>query len=504
MEGKRLLPTVNSWEYGNGTRLARTLLKNMGDAGMVFQKGRILVRLEEANGRILIQAMSKDAFRAEADETSIYLVQVRDEEEHSIIAKPAPVPNYVVDRAFGIRKYDLQELEGVMTHPSVNKDGEYLIKTGFDLVSGNYLSIPEEMTEALADIAELEPSGEDMRAAIATLDDLYCDFPFEDEASRANLIAFMLTLLCRPMIEGLVPITFIQAHVSNNGKSLLARVSMKAIMGEAISALTLNFFDDAEVEKKLFAELMSGSECLFIDDIKPTCVVQSSFLQSCITSKRVSSRLLGATKTVPVYCGMPFIMTGTNPKLVDDIKTRSQFVVLRQEQYDMDDRVFRHPKLEQEVIRLDNRIKIIRALFILVRNWEVGGKRPGDKALGRFDEWARTIGGILQAADINGFLENKARMRDITNEEEERVLNYLINWYETHKDKAVSITDTKPAAIKAGLIAADQTTQSAGSALGKIVRRYVGKLWAGGYRLSQGEKEKGLSTWKVERQEASR
>jgi hypothetical protein len=57
---------------------------------------------------------------------------------------------------------------------------------------------------------------------------------------------------------------------------------------------------------------------------------------------------------------------------------------------------------------LDHRASLIEAVLILVRAWFAAGQPKADIHRGSFEDWAQTIGGILENAEIPHFLANRS------------------------------------------------------------------------------------------------
>src|SRR5262245_59569847 len=66
---------------------------------------------------------------------------------------------------------------------------------------------------------------------------------------------------------------------------------------------------------------------------------------------------------------------------------------------------FLHPELEKWV--LANRVSLIEAVLTLIRAWFAAGRPKANLHRGSFDDWAQTIGGILENAEIHHFLTNR-------------------------------------------------------------------------------------------------
>jgi len=68
------------------------------------------------------------------------------------------------------------------------------------------------------------------------LDSLLGDFPFADQASRANALALLLLPFVRPLIDGPTPLHLIEAAKPGTGKGLLADVVHAIATGRPASA----------------------------------------------------------------------------------------------------------------------------------------------------------------------------------------------------------------------------------------------------------------------------
>src|SRR5262249_10461123 len=76
------------------------------------------------------------------------------------------------------------------------------------------------------------------------------DFPFVDQASRANLLALVLTSIIRPAIAGCVPLALIDAPQAGTGKGLLAKVVALIATGQTAGMEILDQ-SDSEMRKKI-------------------------------------------------------------------------------------------------------------------------------------------------------------------------------------------------------------------------------------------------------------
>jgi len=88
---------------------------------------------------------------------------------------------------------------------------------------------------------------------------------------------------------------------------------------------------------------------------------------------------------------------------------------------------FKHKDLRSWVKQ--NRGELIGAVLTLVQHW-FASHCPlfKDRTLGSFERWVQVVGGILGAADIPGFLENRDRFRHDADEEGAAWQSFIIRW----------------------------------------------------------------------------
>ena len=123
------------------------------------------------------------------------------------------------------------------------------------------------------------------------------------------------------------------------------------------------------------------------------------------------------------------VATGNNLQLGGDLGRRSYRIrldagVARPWQRDG----FRHPHLLRHVLR--HRGELLAAILTAARGWFAAGCPPADvPRLGGFEEWTRTVGGILAFAEVPGFLENLHELYDQVDEDETAWSAFLAAWH---------------------------------------------------------------------------
>ena len=89
------------------------------------------------------------------------------------------------------------------------------------------------------------------------MDELLCDFPFADEASKAHTLALLLQPFLRLLIQGPTPLYLIDAPSKGTGKGLLAELLALIWMGRPGGVMALARSED-EVEKRITACLVAA------------------------------------------------------------------------------------------------------------------------------------------------------------------------------------------------------------------------------------------------------
>ncbi|MCL2001357.1 MAG: hypothetical protein FWG74_07980, partial [Planctomycetes bacterium] len=127
-------------------------------------------------------------------------------------------------------------------------------------------------------------------------------------------------------------------------------------------------------------------------------------LAAAITVGSWSDRLLGTNRKATVPVDAAIVITGVNIQIGGDMNRRCVLVRLDP----ATEKPWETPfEFDPEVYVKEHRTELIGALLTLVRNWIAQG-RPlwTEKAFGSFESWSRVVGGVLQAAGVEGFLAN--------------------------------------------------------------------------------------------------
>ena len=123
--------------------------------------------------------------------------------------------------------------------------------------------------------------------------------------------------------------------------------------------------------------------------------------------------------------------------------------------------------------------------LLLIQNWIAKGKPPGTTSLGAFERWAETIGGILAAADIEGFLGNLERLYTTADAEGAMWRDFVAAWWQTHRDRPCRVSELVELCTAGEFMApilGDGTERSQSTRLGKALQNARDRVF-GDYRL---------------------
>jgi putative DNA primase/helicase len=193
------------------------------------------------------------------------------------------------------------------------------------------------------------------------------------------------------------------------------------------------------MRKAITAKMRTGERWLFLDNVNVE--LKSAALARALTATVWEDRILGVSKTLRVPVRNVWVATANNLELSLEIARRSYWIRLDaqvEKPWERESVQFRHPDLKAWV--RENRSEILGALLTLGRYWFVKGKpeAPGTPVMGSFEAWSKVLGGVLAAADVEGFLENSKALYEKAVSHTGLWAAFLETWYEHYGDEAVT------------------------------------------------------------------
>jgi len=371
----------------------------------VFKRAGRLQRIKEVNDkRYALEVLDEKSLRGIMSRTARY-VKVTGEGEVDTKAPPDVARDILSMESWP----GLPSIEAIIEAPVIRSDGTILAEEGYDEESRLYyipapgLQMPEIPDEPTKEEAE--------EAARWIMDEILVDFPFVDEASRANALAAMLTPIIRPAISGVVPMALIDKPQAGTGASLLMEVIAIIATGKPAEMISQPETED-EWRKSITSNLMAGNTLMCFDNVDRK--LKASTLSRALTSQEWRDRILWQSEVTTMPNRATWMATGNNLLLGGDVARRSYWIRMDAKQAQPWTRdTFKHDDLTQWV--KEHRGEILARLLIMVRAWYAAGcPKPEEKlpVIGGFQQWTKTVGSILGYAGVKSFLANLADLYD--------------------------------------------------------------------------------------------
>jgi hypothetical protein len=216
------------------------------------------------------------------------------------------------------------------------------------------------------------------------------------------------------MIDGPTPGHFIAKPAAGTGASLLMDGVSEIVGGHRAASLDIPA-DRAETDKTLTAIPVDGRALAFFDNINHS--VDSGALASAMTKRFHSARVLGRTETIEVEVRVIWAFAGNNVTMTGELLRRCIPITLDAKSADPTrGRKFKHADVCANIAA--HRWELVSASIILVQNWIAKGRREYQgQPLASFEEWSRKVGGVLDAAELPGFMANVADWKEAASDD---------------------------------------------------------------------------------------
>lgn len=343
-------------------------------------------------------------------------------------------PMEVVRDILALGAWTFPTLTSVVETPTLRPDGSIITDPGYDRTTGTFYCPARGLD--VGHIPE-RPTRDELTAALALLREPIAEFPYADGASEANVLALVLTPICRPAIRGNVPMAVINGTQPGTGKGLLTEVVSRITTGRASS---MSQMGRGEELRKVITALLHGGDPIIIFD-NQSGPIHSPILASAITATEWKDRTLGKTESLSIPQRAVWITTGNAIQLGGDLPRRCYIINMDAKQSQPWNRKnFKHADLNGWVTA--NRGRLIAAALTLARGWYAAGCPAATvPTLGSFPDWPRVIGGILAFAGMQGFLTNLQTMYAEADEEGAVWEAFLFALAEKYDGAAVKVSD---------------------------------------------------------------
>lgn len=400
------------------------------DPFTTFLHGTNLVRIESTDVPG-VRTLTKPQIRLLMSQAANFVSESTNKEGEPVYRDAFPKNEVVESVAESETKPGIPRLTSVTDVPVITSESGLLTKPGFDAASGVYLlpggyaSVPE--------VAVAPTEGDVAKARQLLLEELLGDFPFVDDASRANALALFLLPFVRGLINGPTPLHLIDAPQEGTGKSLLIKTWGNVCEGRAPKAMTEVSRPD-DWQKLILSALLESPRSIYLDNINHG--LDASALCAAITEQPFSGRLLGFSRIVSVPVNCVWVATGNNVGMSREMLRRTIYIRLdAKRDVTWTNRKFRHPLPGWAHL---NRGELVWACLTICQAWVAKGKPKGRELLGTFEEWSKAIDGILCNAGITDLAGNADAFRAATVDSTDEWRAFVPVWWDEYQDMLVT------------------------------------------------------------------
>ena len=279
------------------------------------------------------------------------------------------------------------------------------------------------------------PEIEAAREMIVT--ELLGDFPFVEEADRANTLALFLLHFVREVIDGPTPLHLIEKPSPGSGASLMLDAMGTVICGSPPGVIT-EAREEEEWRKRITSTLLNSPELFIIDNLSR--MLDSASLSAALTTRVWGDRRLGVSENVSIPIRCCWAATGNNPSVSNEIARRCISIRIDPKvARPWERKGFRHPNLLEWADK--NRAQLVHAALTLLRAWVAAGRPEGSESLGSYERWSAIMGGVLSVAGVEGFMLNRARFYSRADRESATWLGFIEAWWERFRDEPVGVRE---------------------------------------------------------------
>lgn len=405
----------------------RALITNNHPPHLFVRSGQLSRLRQDEDDRPIIEGLRTEHCRLELAEAAYWYKTNKDGDRTS-----TSPPLDVAATILAAGEWTLPALAGVVELPVLRPDGTFATEHGYDPATRLYHWHHGDPYPPIS----TDPTADELAAAVALIDEMLCDFPWDSTADRANAWALLLTPLIRAIV-GQVPMALVDAPEPGTGKGLLIKLMAIITIGRPAALMAWPTTDE-ELEKKVSATLMAGNTMVIFDNVEG--MIKSPTLAAVLTADIWQGRVLGRSEIVTINNKATWAATGNNIDVGGDLARRCYRIRLDAHQAQPWKRTgFKHADLEGWVA--GNRSELLHALCTIVRSWWQAG-RPlagGISAMGGYTSWVRNIGGILEHAGVGDFLANLAEFHASADREAQAWETFLGMWTDEVGEQSLTV-----------------------------------------------------------------
>jgi putative DNA primase/helicase len=381
---------------------------------------------------------------------------------------PAAVAAQLLEKG----QWRFPKVAGVITTPTLRPDGTILDKPGYDPTTQLWYAPDSHLV--MPPLIE-NPTRKQAEQALALLDDLLANFPFEAAVDRAVALAAMLTAVLRGAFD-VTPMSLFRAPDIGTGKSFLADLISTIARGQPCPVITASKSVE-EMEKRLGALVLEGVPMISLDNCSEN--IGGDLLCQITERRLIRIRILGKSEAPECeWRGMLF-GTGNNVTLLGDMTRRGLVANLDAKVERPELREFSFDPIERV---LADRGACIAAAITVARAYIAAGSPKVCDTLGSYGGWTRIARSPLVWLGKDDPVKSMERTRE--EDPARRAVNNMISIWREHLTLGVGYTAAEIAHRAAERLPPELhelLLQQAGTPRGDIDARRVG-IWLASIR----------------------
>lgn len=273
----------------------------------------------------------------------------------------------------------MRNLSAVSSLPFFMPDGELVDVPGYHARS----KVLVDFDPVAVAPVPANPERDEIADAVRVLWKPWSAYTFAGPDDRAAMLSAIFTAVCRPGLF-IAPGYFFDAPVQASGKTRAAGALSALLSGRrgGVTPFVGGVGADSELTKKIVSALLSGDQCLLIDNI--TGVWRSPVMASLLTDGVVNQRLLGGNTWFRGESKLLVLATGNNGALDLDLGRRFVKVRIDPACECPQSRAF---SFEPVAAALATRHQIARAALVVVRGYFAAGAPIIGKGAAGFEDW---------------------------------------------------------------------------------------------------------------------
>jgi hypothetical protein len=382
----------------------------------LYVHGSVLARLvRNPPEPICLEPVSRDALKELLDIAATWHRETRNGGTERVM-----VPSFVAGTLLSRAQWGFPRVDGITDTPIFRPDGTIWSTPGYD-ADTRCLYEPTIEFPPIPD----QPSEQEVQAALATLRDPFCDFPFEHGHDHAAAISAVLSLVARPAIDGPIPLYGVTSTAPGTGKGRLVDVISRIAIGTDATREVMPSGDE-EMRKRILAQGIKGTRLVLLDNIDGPIGTPS--LANVLTAGSFADRQLGVSRMIQVPMRAVWFATGNGLSYRGDLGRRVIPIELDAKQEHPENRDdFRHSELLDHV--RSQRPALVGAALTLLRAYHLAGRpRHGQPRMGSFESWDDWIRALCIWVGLGDPAHGRERIRAQSDDDREALRALLQAW----------------------------------------------------------------------------